>query len=106
MKKSEERKLRQTIIDQVGENITDADYILIGDVIDWIKINEYAKNELQAEVKGGDSMNWQTLTKIAMCSKNIVAILQRLNITPEKKSKNRKVDKDKKGHNLQEFLDS
>lgn len=105
MTKKEEKKLVEQIVTLIGDDIKDSDYILIHDLLDWKMINEKAKDELQEQVKNGEQMNWQTLTSIAMASKQIQSIIQRLGITPEKRGRKKKGEKEqKKEFDLESFL--
>jgi hypothetical protein len=90
MNKKEEKKITDQIVKLIGDNIKDSDYILITDLIDWIKISEQAKIELLDSTRETNKMSWQILTTIAMSSKQIQNLMQRLNITPDKRAKNQK----------------
>jgi hypothetical protein len=104
MTKKEENKIITQIEKLIGDEIKESDYILIYELIDWIKISSKAKDELKDSVKNGENMNWQILTTIAMSSKQIQSIMQRLNITPDKRSRNKQVDKKQSSFDLQRFL--
>lgn len=104
MTKKDEKKLTDHIVTLIGDSIKASDYILINDLVDWVKISEKAKDELQEGVKQGSNMNWQTLTTIAMASKQMQSIMQRLNITPEKRAKQIKQDVDEQDVDLNQLL--
>jgi len=50
-------------------------------------------------------MNWQILTTIAIASKQIQNIMQRLNITPDKRAKGKKTENNQE-FDLQKFLNA
>jgi hypothetical protein len=100
MTKREETKLSEYIRALIGDDLKESDNILIEDLMDWIKINRKAKDELQESVKDGESMSWQTLTTIAMASKQIQNIMQRLNISPEKRARKQQQQHVKEGEDV------
>jgi hypothetical protein len=101
MEKKKEKKLIEVINTLIGSDKKESDEMLITDFIDWIKISEKSKEELQRQVQDGDSMNWQTLATIAMALKQIQNIMQRLNITPEKRSRKKNNGDDKPAFDLE-----
>jgi hypothetical protein len=107
MTKKEEKTISDNIVALLGADIKSSDYLLINELIDWIKISNKAKDELQAETKKGDSMNWQTLTSIAMASKQIQSIMNKLGITPQQRNRLKKKKDDgnaSTGFDLNKFL--
>jgi hypothetical protein len=103
MKKAEEKKLRQQIIDLIGENYTSTDSIMIDDLIDWVSLSQSIKIDIEKAVKAGDSIGWQDLTKISMCSKQIIALTKALGISVYERKRGKKKDS-KPVFDLNKFL--
>ncbi len=103
MKRKEEARLREVINEILVDQIKDSDKILIDDLIDWINIGQNAKADLKDAIKDGEKSNWQILTTIAMASKQIQNIMQKLNITPDKRAK-KNDHRPNKGIDLNSFL--
>lgn len=105
MTKKEEKRLIDQIVALIGDDIKESDYLLIYDLVDWLKVSHRAKDDLQKSVKDTESMSWQSLTTIAMASKQIQSLMTKLNITPEKRARAKKSEV-KKGFDIHEFLNS
>jgi hypothetical protein len=93
------------IVSLIGNDIKEPDYLLIYDLVDWLKVSARAKDDLQKSVTDNDTMSWQALTTIAMASKQIQSVMTKLNITPEKRSRKNSVLK-KGGFDLEKFLNN
>jgi hypothetical protein len=102
MKKKAESNLRTSIKSMIEHHAFDD--ALIDDLIDWIKISNRAKEDLQQSIKDDGAMSWQALTTISMSTKAILSISKSLGISPFQR-KNKEGDK-KPVLNLNEFLSS
>jgi hypothetical protein len=106
MTKAKERSLRAKIIKHLkdADNYKPTDDFLIQELLDFLSMSEFAKQELKANPSG-----WGEWTKVSMASNQIQAIMTKLSLTPAtrlKKKKDDEKDKPKTGFNLAEFMNS
>ncbi len=102
MTKTKEKKLREQIVGllKLKKSYDATDHILIDELIDFLKISEYAKKKLES-----DPDSWQCLTTITMTSKQIQAILTKLNITPQERNRKvKELEEKNEKFDLQKFL--
>lgn len=104
MTKATERKLIKSIKGVLGDNYKESDDLLITELVDWIKISNHAKDDLQESVKHDGTMSWQALTTISMSSKAILATLRSLGIIPSERNKSKIIEK-KMEFDIKEFLE-
>jgi len=105
MNKREEKKLINQIKAVLGDNYKETDDLLITELVDWIKISNQAKGDLQKSVADNGSMSWQALTTISMASKAILATSKSLGISPIERNKNIIFER-KQDFDLHAFLNS
>lgn len=106
MKKNEERKLIKQLKESLGDNYQEIDMIIITDVIDWMKINRQAKEDLVKSIEDNGKMDWVALTTISMASKGVITNLKALGLTPSDRLKQRLLSTSKESgiDNLNNFL--
>lgn len=103
MNKSKKNKLKNAIIASIPDYNGEFDGLVIDELIHWLEITEFVNKQLEDEVTNNNDLNWQTLTKKAMASKQIVTLLKSLNITVNDRNKG-KTKKETKPFDLDAFL--
>jgi hypothetical protein len=83
MNKTKERNLRKQNRETLGDDYRKTDEVLIDELIDWMKINVVAKQELAKALEERGEMPWTVQTTISMCSKNIQSLYTKLGLTPQ-----------------------
>lgn len=107
MTKAEEKKLIKSLKDTIPE-FKESDLIIVKQIIDYLKIDEVAKNQLFEETENG-AMQWTTVSTIAIVTKNITALIQSLGVSPKDRIKlkallNNNDSNDNGLNNLKSFL--
>jgi hypothetical protein len=100
---AKEKKIRKGVIDLLKSKKNHSaavDGLLIDELIDFLKISEFAKGNLETNPD-----NWQALTTVTMASKQIQSILAKLDLTPQERNRKLKWREERvEAFDLQKFL--
>jgi hypothetical protein len=104
MNKVKKNKLKKSITKSITDYNPEVDSLVIDELIHWLEITEFINQQLEDEVKNNNDLNWQTLTKKSMASKQIIAIAKSLNITVADRMKGKDKKEEKTVFDLNRFL--